>query len=365
MDEQPKNPNQENVNVPIDIVNNNVETPIIADTTQTIAASPSPAEPIADVITATEPIAVAEPHLQPVAMHTNPIDIVIQWLTYAFWGWTAIAILILSSMVMSFYIIDADISSSLPYSIAAVSVLLPISIICEFLYKKREPVKKTGASSVIMIIHAVLFALCAAGSLVIIVLNLVKMLIETGSSEGTSVQVAIYTAIIMFAVYAILLFRTIIPAKLFKLRIFIMLIMTLICIVLTAFSIFGPIANEMQTKNDKLIEDNISTLVSEIEDYVQVKDQLPNSLTDLELSGDAKKLVSEKLVSYVEEGKVSSMSSYPTYRYQLCANYVESSNSGYSSYSNNSDDYESYIYTYNHDAGKVCYKLEAFASMND
>ncbi len=337
MEEKPTSTNQENLSIP----ENNIEN-----------HTPRPAF-----------VAAETPQMAPVAFHANPIDIVIQWLTYAFWGWTAIAILVITSMVLTFYMQSADIASMLPYSIAAVSVLLPISIVCEILYRKREPAKKTGASSVIMIIHAVLFALCGVGALVTIVLNLVKLLISNSSLESTSSQVFLYAAIVMVVVYAVLFFRTIIPEKLFKFRIAVSGFMVLVSIVLIAVAAIGPITNEMKTKNDKLIENSLPYIVDAIEKYYAENNSLPATLNEVTLNGDVDKLKSEKLVTYINETDLSQTID-ERYRYQLCANYVQADDTTYTNgpygYPTETDaiyKYSPYVDTYGHAAGKVCYKL--------
>ena len=86
--------------------------------------------------------------------------LVLQWLTYAFWGWTLVALYWLTSLCVQYFISDssqADSYSStysndmLAYSLAAVVVLFIISIICDFVYSKFEPQHKSGAAMVIMI----------------------------------------------------------------------------------------------------------------------------------------------------------------------------------------------------------------------
>jgi competence protein ComGC len=276
------------------------------------------------------------------------------------------ALLFISSMVMSFYITNTDISSTLPYSMAAVLVLLPISLICEFLYRKREPTKKVGASSVIMIIHAVLFALFGVGALVVIVLNAVKLFISGSTLENTSAQVFMYVAGIMFVVFAVLFFRTVIPANLLKFRLVISLFMVAVSISLIAVAAIGPVNREIQTKNDKLIEDNLSYVVSAVEQYYVENNKLPDSLSNITLRGDAAKLQSEKLVSYINETS-SGPTKYSGLKYQLCVNYVKADEeiNPYMQYDypkNSSDGYSSYANTYGHAAGKVCYKLTTGSS---
>lgn len=299
--------------------------------------------------------------------HVNtPGIITLQWLTYAFWGWTAIAILWIATTVTMYFITGTDVLSMIPYSIAAILVLLPISIVCDLFYMKKEPIKKTGAASIVMIIHAVIFALFAVGALVTIVLNLVTILINGSSTYS---QVFLICAGIMFAVYAALFIRTIVPGKRLALRRIIIVFITIISAALITLSIVGPIANISLTKNDKLITANISSISTGIDNYVSTNDKLPNSLSDLKnLQDEPKKLITDNLVTYKKEGlyetKYETSSSYKnaaTYKYQLCVNYnkADSANSSYStSYSSmNNGEYDSYISTYGHAAGEVCYKL--------
>lgn len=299
----------------------------------------------------------------------NPILIVMQWLTYAFWGWTAIAILVITSMIFSYFMLSADVADALPYSIAAVLVLLPISVVCDIFYSKKEPEKKIGAASVIMIIHAVIFALCCVASLVVIVLNLVKLLIS--SSDSTSAQVFIYCALIMFAVYAVLFLRTILPGRLFWMRRLVIIFMIAVAGTMTVISFVGPIANTMLTRNDVLIDNNILAVTSAIDSYTQDNNKLPDTLADISLTGDAKKLVSDNLVTYKNDGRYldGTDSSYSkVYHYQLCVTYAKADESKYGTYGDTgfsaesiriNNDYSSYLSTSGHPAGEVCYKVSS------
>ena len=73
---------------------------------------------------------------------TNTGQIILQWLTYALWGWTVLIMSILTGMVMASLIGDADISS-VAYPVAAVLVLLPAAFIADLFYSKQEPELKT------------------------------------------------------------------------------------------------------------------------------------------------------------------------------------------------------------------------------
>lgn len=298
----------------------------------------------------------------------NPITVIMQWLTYAFWGWTAIAILVIASMILSFYLIESDLSDSMPYSIASVLVLLPISVICDFIYRKKEPAKKTGAYSVVMVIHAVIFALCFVGALVTLVLSLIQLLI--GTEYPSFVQIWIYSAIIMIVVYAVMFFRTIIPEKLFKFRFYTVIFISLISIIMVVMGFVGPVADSMRTKNDRLIVDNLSKIANGISEYIIQNGNLPSSLENVSLDGEAKTIVSKNLVKYINEGESTdgdddnyfSSRSRKSYKYQLCVDYIKSTitsrnNSSFKEY----DDYSEYLNIYSHPDGEVCYKLKAYA----
>lgn len=140
---------------------------------------------------------------------SSPGLIVLQWLTYAFWGWTVLAMSVLTVTVLANFISKSDTSGFMPYGIAAVLVLLPISIICDVIYSKHEPLKKLGAASLVMIIHAVLFALFGIGSLIGIVISLVMLFTSSGDSSGT--QTALYSSMIITVLYTAVFLRTMNP----------------------------------------------------------------------------------------------------------------------------------------------------------
>lgn len=342
--------------------------------------TPQPDMPIVQQLVPSTPSSFLSNQSTTTPSNANPITVVIQWLTYAFWGWTAIAIMILASMILNYYILEMNIGDALPYSIASVLVLLPIAVICDSIYRKKEPAKKIGAYSIVMVIHAVIFALCFVGALVTLVLGLINLLIET--SDSSNIQVLIYSAIIMVVVYAVLFFRTIIPEKLFKFRFYTVIFMSLISIALVVIGFVGPVADTMRTKDDRLIEDNLSYIVDGVNKYVDEYGDLPDSLENITLGDDAKTLVSKNLVKYINEGESTdydndygyekdeySYFSSKTFKYQLCVDYIKKSTSNtYGRYdymsdyseiskSDGDDDYSTYASTYSHPEGEVCYKL--------
>ncbi|MBI5906602.1 hypothetical protein HY857_00935 [Candidatus Saccharibacteria bacterium] len=297
--------------------------------------------------------------------------IVLQWLTYAFWGWTVLSLAILTVSTMASYVADSDTSTFTVYALAAVLVLLPISFVCDHFYSKHEPAKKAGASMVVMVIHAVLFALFCIGSLITAVFSAVQLAIS--SSDTTNTKVALYSALIITVIYAALFLRTLNPSRLAWIRKFFAISMVAVVAAISILGIAGPIVGERARRVDRLIENNMSTVQGGINNYADQNNKLPDSLDTLDVSGDAKKLIESNAIKYTPNSKpaTSNNDSYSsqlslstkttyTYYYTLCVNYEKSTknSSGYSGsrYGAGSDDYSAYISAYDHDSGNVCYK---------
>ncbi len=312
----------------------------------------------------------------------NPAVIVLQWLTYAFWGLTVFATSILAASVIAYIIAPTNNNEFSAYATAAVLVLLPISVVCDVFYSKREPTHKTGIASVIMIIHAVVFALSGIGALIAIVFSLVQLMISSSDIPGT--QIALYSEIVVVVLFALLFLRTLLPARIVKLRRLFPLVIAIIVGVICVLSFIGPIANAQLTRNDRLIDNNIGNIPSAIDTYINAQNKLPASLNAVSLSGDAKKLVDDNLVRYVPNSKpavvnpvstdvIAPTTSTMTYYYELCVNYKAASslnNSGGtvmpaqvdgSGSSTTSSVYPSYPDVYNHPAGDYCYKLSSYS----
>lgn len=354
---------------------------------------PTPPEPPASiaqpaVINVVPPAPQPQPAVQAMPYPSQPVQsvaptpanspglIVLQWLTYAFWGWTILAMSILTISVLANFITDAETGGFTPYGIAAVLVLLPISIACDVFYSKQEPPKKAGAASIVMVIHAVIFALFGIGAVIAIVFSLVNMF--TSSTDTAGMQVSLYSAIIIAVLYAAVFLRTINPVRIPFVRRFFIIFMTVLVGIIAILGIVGPMAHERATRNDRLITTGLYNLKSSIDGYAKEKNKLPDTLKDLDLKGDSKTLVDKDLVKYTANLKQpkkpytttskystssSSYASSTTYYYQLCVTFTKSSSNKYgSSYSSNradSDGYVSYIDTYsNHTSGENCYKIK-------
>jgi hypothetical protein len=299
--------------------------------------------------------------------------LVLQWLTYAFWGWTVFALSALTSTVVtSFMAKSTDTGGFTPYGIAAILVLLPISFLCDLFYSKKETPQKTGAAMAIMVIHAVLFALFAIGALITAVFAQVSML--TSNSDTETQKILIVCSLIIFVYYVVTFLRVLNLAKMSRYRAMYRIGMLVTVGIIIVLAIVGPAAKERSLRNDKLIENNLSSLTSNIDDYTRAKNKLPQNLDDLDLKGDAKALVDKNLVEYkteelkqttIELGKPTYASDRTIYYYELCVTYKQESSNyssydrGYSSSSyDDQDGYTDYPSAYSHPAGQQCYKVK-------
>lgn len=327
--------------------------------------------------------AKSESTVKPAASSSSPGILVLQWLTYAFWGWTALALIWLTTQSVSFFLdSEADRgyqNESISYALAAVIVLFIISFICDWIYAKREPLHKQGAAMVIMIIHAVIFALFAIGSLIAAVFAVVNLLIGTGAEGNEGPQTVLITGLIMAVVYGATLLRTLRPFRLKRVTLVYGLFMAIVSVAVTSLAIAGPALHTAQTRDDRLIERGLPQLSENIRSYTQQYDKLPADLGTLrdDLTTDAEELVDRNLVEYIpgqqnasdlplvqpDESELKPIVAGPQpdiFTYQLCVTYTAKKGSG------GSTEPQSLYYkmdgdispdTYSHPAGRVCYKL--------
>lgn len=282
---------------------------------------------------------------------------ILQWLTYAFWGFTLVALSVLIFIVMFNLLNDSNSENASLYTLAAIVVLLPISLVCDFLYQKREQPKKSGAGTAILAIHAVIFALIAIGMLITGLFAIIGLVTEVQSTYASNAATAIIvSSFIIFTLFGFTFIRTINPSKKTTLipRVH-AAVMGAIIVTFAVLAFVGPFALSLKTKDDRFIDNNISTLNDAIGDYARENHKLPNSLNDLSLpSQDTQRLVDEKLVTYHTDPSTPLM-----LRYQLCTTYKAADNTSSSYYrATPTNTYESYVSTYGHPAGDVCYKLQ-------
>lgn len=333
------------------------ETPNSEPAQDTIASPTQPVEPIPQSQQPIVPIQPAE-----IIAPSPPLTLILQWLTYAFWITSTISVVILTGLVAYYFLSGGkDSGSAIAYSIAAVLSFVTFAIICDLLYIKREPAQKTKGASALMIVHAVIFALGGVGALFTIIFNLVSLITGESSSysypyNNYNTTVNILSALSGLVFCIILFFRTIAIKWVFGLRKIIVIVLTALSLLLVGLGVFGPVVSSVAGKDDKLIENNLSSISSGINDYISAKNMLPSDLSVLSLQGSAKDLASSSKVTYKPE--ISSDYSY--LRYQLCTTYKNADTSISYSATKSADEYSTYADTSGHPAGNVCYKLEYY-----
>lgn len=318
---------------------------------------------------------VSTPDL-PAPVPNNPITLVLQWLTYAFWGWTVLSLSILTSISIGHFMMkDAhgDFGGSMiSYALAAVIVLFIISAVSDAVYTKREPEHKQGAATVIMIIHAVIFALFAIGWVIAAVFAVLSLFL--GSDDGNEgALTTLMTGIIIAFVYGITMVRTLRPKVPKKISLYYTLLMALITLAIATLGIAGPAMNARLTKDDRLIEQGLYGISKAINDYADDNNKLPSNLDDIkdDTSTTSKELITRNLVEYNQGGTVDQTESSilrrttvnssagdtdKVFEYELCVEFKAKKGTSYSHPENDSDR-RTYPDTYSHGKGRVCYDL--------
>lgn len=305
--------------------------------------------------------------------------LVLQWLSYAFWGWAAVSLWWLSALVVGHFVNagNRDIydysGSTLAYAFAATLVLFIIALVCDMVYARREPQHKTGAASVIMIVHTVLYALIGIGTAIVAVFSIVNLLIGDSNINGNEgATTSLITALILAVVYAALVLRVLRPKSArWAVKAF-WVVMAVITLGMMVASVVGPIAQRKSTADDRLIESGLPRVSDEISNYANTYNALPSNLHDskLQLESDAKTLVERKLVDYQPGKEVIdplkntagvSLDAKPvvnkTFRYQLCVTYIQGAGDTFSSRTYNFNSDQTSPDTYTHAKGRQCYNL--------
>lgn len=301
--------------------------------------------------------------------------VVLQWLTYAFWGWLILGLLWLMSVVLVNFILGESVNETVPYAIAASVVLLPIAFVTDLFYRKHEPAKKAGGAMVIMVIHTVLYALLGIISLIVAVFIGVNSLINIGEPIDSQ-MVGLFTALFAALLYAGIFLRTLNPFRSRKFSISYGISMIVVTVTLLALAIAGPVVASVASRGDRVIEQGLPSVQGAVSTYIIDNNKLPPSLKDVTINNkDAKKLVDENKVEYIAVGKTESVkvknsqvNSQAYFRYQLCVEYKAASDSRYDrDYYGGSgtDGYSSYISTYSHGEGRTCYKVQQSATSSD
>ena len=337
---------------------------------------------------------LAQPVEQPTQLSkTGPGLLVLQWMVYALWGWTVLA---LSMLVL--IIVDQMINTvggsygrsywfpgdQIAYPLAAAIVLFVIAILCDIFYARADRKhSRSAGSNVIMIIHAVLFALLGIGALIVAVFGGVKLLIGD-TMQGNGAEVNIVSGLIIFVLYAATLVRTLRPVSIKKVVGMYWVFMTIVLVATVTLAIMGPAVFARLRAQDAVLEQGLPALSDSINNFASSNNRLPNNLNELtDLSEDvndgaAKKLVEEKLVTYTPGEQLTANVSAkqldlqrlgvdqlggavePVFHYTLCVTYKTSD--GYTSDTYDSkpsgQKYNVGVSTFGHKAGKVCYEAQ-------
>ena len=299
----------------------------------------------------------------------------------------------------------------LAYPLASVIIMYLIALATDIFYSKREPVKKTGGANVIMLLHVVPFILIGIGALVTIVFSLIRMLLNSDPVANIDgpIKVMLVAAIVV-VLFGLTAVRALYGGKK-NLRFAIWGVFTLFAVGFIIAGIAGPAAESLRTKEDRLVEQALPSLSSDIREYTSINDKLPASLSDVThedslMADSVQKLIDSKLVAYKAntlpssdgnsyspenpanlydkdvsvEGSVGSGLSLPResatkrFYYQLCTTYKYEKKDRYNYTEDSSDanytlgsgigSTDNYRYSYvtsiaTHPAGEVCYNLYA------
>lgn len=377
-------------------VKDNESSSVTNTTTETVNGSPAMAPHDSQAPT---------PPSNSVATEQNtPMTLVLQWLTYAFWGWFALAILWLSSVTITYFVAgigNEDWSMMVAYPVAATIVLLLVAGVVDFFYARVEPVRKQGVATAIMVIHAVIFALCGIGAVIGFVFSLVNLSLNSGNATGAKVaQVTLLVSLVTLFVYAVLLARTLLVAKLSRISRIASGVLAAVAILFIILGFSGPVATAVMTRNDRQLEAALVQVPNLVQTYARQNKKLPASLNDLSsqtnsyINSDTKAVIEKGVIRYTANTKPASddevMSIAPQkssgasvddysrrnsdrnveHYYTLCVtwdNEKRPSDSVPSYESDTSDDYSrtSSISTYRHKKGEQCYDLQAVTYNNN
>lgn len=302
---------------------------------------------------------------------------ILQWLTYVFWGWTAAAGIWLAFVVASHMImgVDAYSTQTLPYVIAAVVVFAVLSLVCDAAYSRREAPKKTGMSMLLMVIHTVVFALIGVGTFLAALFMAIRIAIDGDISQADSRFVGLATFGVAAILYGLVFLRTLNLGKwLRKGRVYSVL-MTLAVGGLVALAVIGPLSQSPTAREDLAVEDMAYQLTGAINEYIALNNQLPQKLGDISLRESVQKAVANNTLSYTPHDVVSSMEysserqgTFTDYRYELCVVFAgERKMNSTTEHSVHvaEDAYVSELSIQAHPAGKTCFKLkETISSKN-
>lgn len=297
--------------------------------------------------------------VQPRTDAGSTTEIVWQWICYALWGWTLFALSVFLSATLTYFLVkESAMHEVSAYSFAAVLVLFPMAFFVDRIYREREPAEKRGFAAVVLVLNALFVFLAFVAGVLATVVSLFWLVIHADVSPtmGTSILSSVVVTLLGGMLFA----RIVGFARIARYVKLFPLIVAGVVAVTSVLALAGPVRSMVATRSDRLIEDNLITVDTAIQDYATDNAKLPESLSDLSLKEPhqegAKKLVDRKLVTYTPD--TDSASSY-NMNYELCVTFSKAKGNG--STANN----DTYGVASNHGKGKQCYSLSAYGDVND
>lgn len=304
---------------------------------------------------------------------STPGLVTMQWLTYVFWALTSIAIVYLVAVITQFAVgLDADSSTeSIAYAVAAAFILLPIAFVLDIFFSRHEDDNKESATSVVRVVHSVLFAIISIVALVVAVFNLINMLLNSFSDKGLWIAVA--AALATFLGFGILFIRTVKPTLFRGLRITYRYLVLAVVILASVVALTGPFARALETRQSRAVRDTLNYMTNAMSGYVMNTNSLPKNASELINSqyyysgsdvAQANDLIAKNLITLRPNIKqAETVNEVTTYYYELCGTFDKDlkDDTGYV-YTMVYTEYPTYIYHGDITAGTHCYKLSTTSS---
>lgn len=306
-----------------------------------------------------------------------------QWLTYVFWAGAAISASILvaigTSLAVNGY--SSGVSSAL-YAVIALVITLPIALISDRFYSKKERQRKVGIGLVLMVLHAVIFAIVAVVALATALYTLMQhLLFDDGMGTLLTIAATSGWLAISFGLIVLRIVRGDI-SRIIK------LVVVLAIIAVLVWGIAGPVSQAVMRRDDDKAERAMQDLYSMITMQVSTSGVLPDSIKAA-IDGDVynssymkatvKSAADAGLVTYtpnVEPAETTNEDGYTqtTYYFELCVTYKHDNPSRanwnsmmfaepYSaSDSRASSDYANVYSGTSNEAGTHCYQYQTLSS---
>ena len=284
---------------------------------------------------------------------TSPGVLILQWLTYAFWGWVILALGFLIGADLSFFMhtSDSDYASYTPYFFAATIILSIVAFGCELFYRRKEPLAKKGFATALMVIHAVIFAIFGIGSLTIALFILIAHFTSVDASNNSFVGIA--TMVIVTCLYATTFLRTIAPRNPKKWSLIQLIVMSITVLGALIAAVAGPIVSSAISKQDLQVSATLQDIDTAVQTSSSIR-ELPATLHQIAtdsssgmLSDTDRTIIAKRLVTY---DKLSASS------YRLCGTFTTKQTDSAKIYQGASTDSPDFG---DHEATKKCWTLHS------